>query len=525
MQDLARSNSRNNFATSFMETSAHKKKIALIVLDGWGHRADTHDNAIAEAKTPFFDSLWHDYPHTTLDASEENVGLPEGQIGNSEVGHMTIGAGRVIDTDLVRITKAMKAGEFLTNPAMKTVFDHVKQYGSTLHLAGLVSPGGIHSHDAHLHGILRAAKEAGIPDVAIHAFTDGRDVPPGSAAKSLQSLEELCAELGIGYIASVSGRLYAMDRDNNWDRVEKVRQAIFHGKAKKAYTHGIKASSMMQEMYAEGIFDEHLEPVVFLDDTGRAYTLEDNDGVIFFNFRSDRARQLSKLIAEAAVENNICFATLTEYDPKLKALVAFAPSKIDTTLAAEISKAGMTQAHIAETEKYPHATYFLNGGRETPHAGEEHILIESRKDVLTHDLAPEMRAKEIADAAIAKIASGTDFIFINFANADMVGHTANTPAIITAVETVDRELGRVIASLIAAGGIAFVTADHGNAEMNVDQATHEKHTAHTLNVVPAIVTEKGHSMHPGSLADIAPTVLTLYGVPVPGAMTGKNLCG
>ncbi len=503
-----------------MNNGEHQKQIALIVLDGWGHREGGQHNAIAEARTPFFDALWETYPHTTLDASEENVGLPEGQIGNSEVGHMTIGAGRVIDTDLVRITKAMNAGEFLTNPAMKTVFDHVKKHGSILHLMGLVSPGGIHSHVAHLYGILRASKDAGIKNVAIHAFTDGRDGAPQAAGEALVELEALCADLGIGYIATLSGRLYAMDRDNNWERVEKVKQTIFYGKGK--LHKGKKASEVMVDAYKEGMFDEHLEPVVFLDAKDSLPKLSDNDGLIFFNFRSDRARQLSKLIAEAAEEKNICFVTLTEYDPKLKAHVAFGPSKIDTTLAAEISKAGLTQAHIAETEKYPHATYFLNGGREEPHKGEEHILIESQK-VLTHDLAPEMRAKEIADAAIGRICVGTDFIFINFANADMVGHTANKLAIITAVETVDRELGRVVAALKARGGIAFITADHGNAEVNVDPKTGERHTAHTLNVVPAILTEEGHKLHKGTLADIAPTILSLYGLPIPDSMTGKKL--
>lgn len=498
-----------------------KKQIALIVLDGWGHREDVEDNAIAQAQTPFFDSLWNAYPHTTLDASEENVGLPLGQIGNSEVGHMTIGAGRVIDTDLVRITKAMKAGEFLTNPAMKRVFDHVRKYDSTLHLMGLVSPGGIHSHDAHLHGILKAAKEAGLRDVAIHAFTDGRDTPPQSAAKALKNLEALCRQLGLGFIATASGRFYAMDRDRNWDRTEKAKQAIFHGKGN---THqNMKASDAIAELYKDNALDEHLPPLVFLDETGKSYTLEDNDGVLFWNFRPDRARMLSHLIAEAAQEKNICFVTLTEYDKNLKAHVAFAPLSIDTTLAAEISRAGMTQAHIAETEKYPHATYFLNGGREEPHQGEEHIMIESRKDVPTHDLAPEMRAREIADAAISRTVSGTDFIFINFANADMVGHTANKGPLLKAVETVDQELGRVIAVLTAHGGVAFITADHGNAEVNIDPETGERHTAHTLNKVPAILTEKGRHLHDGSLADIAPTILSLYNLPIPKSMTGKTL--
>ncbi len=504
-----------------MQNENKKKQVALIVLDGWGYRPDSKDNAIAEAQTPFFDALWNEYPHTTLKASEEDVGLPSGQIGNSEVGHMTIGAGRVIDTDLVRITKSMKAGEFVSNPAFKTIFDHVKKYGGTLHLMGLLSPGGIHSHEEHLFGILRAAKEVGIKDVAIHAFTDGRDVSPQSADKSLEQIEKLCAELGIGVIATATGRLYAMDRDKNWDRVEKARQAVFHGKGKEH--KGVRPSEIIRALHKEGIQDEYLEPLIFLDENGKGYELKENDGVLFWNFRPDRARQMSKLIEEASSQKNICFVTLTEYDPNLKAYVAFAPNKIDTTIAAEISKAGLTQAHVAETEKYPHATYFLNGGREEPHEGEEHIMIESRKDVLTHDLAPEMKAKEIANAAISRINNGVDFIFINFANADMVGHTANKPAIITAVETIDHELGRVIGALKAKGGVAFITADHGNAEMNIDQATGERHTAHTLSVVPAILTEKGHTMHEGTLADIAPTILDLYGISIPKSMTGKSL--
>ncbi len=499
----------------------NKKQIALIVLDGWGYRPDMKDNAIAEAHTPFFDSLWRDYPHTTLDASEENVGLPLGQIGNSEVGHMTIGAGRIIDTDLVRITKAMKAGEFVSNPALAGAFAHVKEHNSTLHIMGLVSPGGIHSHEEHLYGILDAAKTAGVKNVVIHAFTDGRDVPPRSAAQSLKKLEAKCIELGNAHIASVSGRIYAMDRDHNWDRTEKVKQALFSGAGTLCADK--KPSEMMAEMYTKNIFDEHLEPVVFRDATGKTCLLENNDAVIVFNFRPDRVRQITKCVADVMGQMNIYLATLTEYEKTLNAHVAFAPAKVETTIAEEVSKAGLTQVHIAETEKYPHATYFLNGGKEEPHTGEEFVLVESRKDVLTHDLAPEMRAREIADAAIAKINTGTDFIFINFANADMVGHTANKPAIITAVETVDCELGRVIAVLKAQGGVAFITADHGNAEVNVDPETGERHTAHTLNVVPAILTEEGHTMHLGKLSDIAPTILTLLSLPIPAGMTGKTL--
>ena len=500
----------------------HPKQVALIILDGWGWRTDTKDNAIAEAKTPFFDTLLRDYSHSVLDASGEEVGLPVGQIGNSEVGHMAIGAGKVIDTDLVKITKAMRAGEFATNHAIKAAFDHAKKHDSTLHLMGLLSPGGVHSHHAHALGLIRAAFEAGLRKIAIHAFTDGRDMPPQSAHEALEEVEQLLSELGAGVIATAGGRFFAMDRDSNWDRLAKAEDAIYHGKGR---THTGKASELMQELHTSGTVDEHLEPIVFLDKTGKAYTLERNDSVIFFNFRPDRARMLATKIAERAEKENICFTTLTQYDASIKSLVAFNPSSIETTIAAEVSKAGMTQAHIAETEKYAHATYFLNGGKETKNLGEEWILLPSRKDVQTHDLAPEMKAKEIADAALSEIEKGTNFIFINFANADMVGHTAKHDAIITAVETIDRELARVITALAARGGVALISADHGNAEMNVDQETGDMHTAHTMNKVPAILTKKGVAIHDGGLADIAPTVLSLFDLPIPRVMTGRSLIG
>ncbi len=499
-----------------------KKQVVLIVLDGWGHREDTNHNAIAEARTPFFNSLWERHPHTTLDASGEEVGLPGGQIGNSEVGHMTIGAGKVIDTDLLKITKAMRAGEFGTNPAITAVFDHVKKNGSTLHLMGLASHGGVHSHAEHLHGLLRAAKEAGIESVAIHAFTDGRDTPPQSGHENLAELERLLAELGIGFIATASGRFYAMDRDNNWDRLAKAEAAIF---AAQGTRHRANPSEILKKLYADGIVDEHLEPVVFEDSTGKTYTVSMNDGVLFFNFRSDRARMLAKKIEEQKQKLNLAFATMTQYDATLASPAAFAPGVIETTLAKEFSQAGLTQAHIAETEKYAHATYFLNGGVEIKYPGEEHVLIESRKDVPTHDLAPKMRAQEIADAAIEHIKKGTDFIFINFANSDMVGHTANKPAIVEAVEEVDAQLARVITALAQKDGVALITADHGNAEVNIDHETGEKHTAHTMNPVPAIITTLTPTKmrSGGGLADIAPTILSLADLPIPAVMTGKSL--
>ncbi len=501
--------------------NVNKKQVALIVLDGWGYRQESKDNAIYEAHTPFFDKLLKEYPNSVIEASGESIGLPKGQIGNSEVGHMTIGAGRIISTDFVRITNAMNMGEFFTNPILRILFDHVIKNDSTLHLMGLVSSGGIHSHEMHLHEILRVAKHFGIKKVYIHAFLDGRDVAPQSAKDSLRELEGLCGELGTGCVATISGRLYAMDRDKNWDRVEKVKQAIFNGEGK--LHKGKKASEVMAEAYLSGTFDEHMQPVVLQDESGEIAKISKNDGVLFFNFRSDRARQLSRLISDIKVEKNICFVTLTEYDKSLDALVAFGPEKVDTTIASQVAEAGLTQVHIAETEKYPHATYFLNGGHEELHKGEKHILIESRRDVLTHDLAPEMRASEIANEAILQIKNGIDFIFINFANADMVGHTANKPAIIKAVETIDYELSRVIETLESRGGVAFITSDHGNAEMNIHPDTGVKHTAHTLNSVPAILTQKGCKLSGGTLADVAPTVLTLLGVEVPKAMIGKNL--
>jgi 2,3-bisphosphoglycerate-independent phosphoglycerate mutase len=540
-----------------MQNNNHLRQIILIVLDGWGYREDPKHNAIAAAKTPRFLNLWNTYPHTLLDASGLAVGLPEGQMGNSEIGHTTIGAGKVIDTDLVRIKKAIDQNAFLTNPAFTKLFDHVKKHDSVLHIKGLVGTGGVHAHSDHLFAFLRAAKQAGITKIALHLFTDGRDAPPQSAADYIAAVEDVLYEIGIGHIATASGRYFAMDRDNNWDRQKKVEDIIFADLNEGAQTyagagsetdirnviaHGTKVSDHIRTLYNDGKLDEHLEPMVFLDESGTHFKVEKNDGIFFFNFRADRARQLSRKIVGRRDTHNICFVTMTEYDKALAADVAFPQVAIETTLAAEISRAGMTQAHIAETEKFPHATYFLNGGRETPHDGEAHILLESRKDVPTHDFAPKMRAEAIADKAIEEINKGTNFIFINFANPDMVGHTANVPAIVEALEEVDLQLGRVLDALDARGGMAFITADHGNAEVNIDLETGTKHTSHTINPVPAIVTmpagkaasgaQSGVETAPnitlrsgGGLADIAPTILALMHIPQPIAMTGKNLIG
>ncbi|HEY9480681.1 MAG TPA: 2,3-bisphosphoglycerate-independent phosphoglycerate mutase [Candidatus Paceibacterota bacterium] len=501
---------------------------ALIVLDGWGHREDPKDNAVAAAKKPFFDKIWKEYPHTLLEASGLAVGLPEGQMGNSEIGHTTIGAGTVIDTDLVRIKKSIDSGEFAKIPAFVKLFDHVKRHGSTLHAKGLLGTGGVHAHQDHLIAFLKAAKAAGIKQVAIHAFTDGRDTPPQSSAQFFKDLEADIAKAGIGFIATATGRFYAMDRDNNWDRVKRAEEALFECKGNVCKPNE-KPSEIVAALHKKGVMDEHLEPVIFVDESGTSYPIKANDGVFFWNFRADRARMISKKMIEKAQKENIAFVTLAEYDKTFQCDVAFPPRTIETTIAKEISAVGLTQAHIAETEKFPHATYFLNGGVEKPYPGEKHILLDSRKDVKTHDLAPEMRAEAIADKAVTEIEAGTNFLFINFANPDMVGHTANVPAIVKAVETVDTQLKRVVEAMEKAGGTVFVTADHGNAEVNIDPTTGEKHTAHTINPVPVVLTSKDLSFTKagesicGGLADIAPTTLALLGVKQPKGMTGKVL--
>jgi 2,3-bisphosphoglycerate-independent phosphoglycerate mutase len=503
-----------------MEDNA-KKQIALIVLDGWGYREEKEHNAIAEAKTPFFDHLWGEYPHSLLEASGLAVGLPEGQMGNSEVGHTTIGAGKTVFTDLVRISEAAKKGEFDTNETFQKLFSHAKENNSTLHLLGLIGPGGVHAHSDHLYEILKAAKRAGLQKVAIHAFTDGRDTPPQSAGEYLADLEKNISEIGIGFVSTMIGRYFAMDRDNNWDRLAKAEAVMFKGEGMQAGNQ--KASDVVKLLYSKDKTDEHFEPVVFLNKEGKKELIKENDAVFFFNFRADRARMLSQKIMEFGKEKNILFGTMTQYDKTFDCLVAFEPVLIETTLAKEISQAGLTQVHIAETEKFAHATYFLNGGEEKPYLGEKQILVESRKDVATHDLAPEMKAEEIADKAVGEINTGTDFIFINFANADMVGHTANHEAIIAGIEKIDIELKRVVEALLARGGVAFVTADHGNAEIYFDKESNKKHTAHTLSPVPLIVTEVNKGIRGGTLADITPTILREFGLNKPDSMTGKYL--
>lgn len=503
-----------------------KKQAVLIILDGWGYREDTLHNAVAQAHTPVFDRLWNAYPHTLLQASGLAVGLPEGQMGNSEVGHMTIGAGRPLDQDLVRINKSISSGEFDSNPAFLKLFDHVKKHNSTLHVMGLLSDGGVHSHMEHLFAFLRAAKKHDIAKVAIHVFTDGRDTGPQTAIVYLKQLDTVLREVGNAFVATLSGRFYAMDRDNNHDRLVRVEEVMFEslGAVQTGSPHEY-IQSLYDAKKGNGSLDEHIEPVLFANIEGKLAPVHKNDGVLFFNFRADRARMLSKKILEKKESHNVHFVTLTEYQSDFTADIAFPTLVIETTLAKEVSQMGMTQAHIAETEKFPHATYFLNGGVEKPYSGEEHVMLASRKDIQTHDLAPKMRAEGIADAAIEQIKKGTNFIFINFANPDMVGHTANVPAIVEALEETDLQLGRVVDALRDAGGVAFITADHGNAEVNIDFVTGDKHTSHTINPVPAIVTDTSVILHEGTLADIAPTILQFLDIEKSASMTGESLVG
>lgn len=492
----------------------NKSKVILIILDGWGIGKEDETNAIHLAKTPNFDNYWSNFPHSQLQASGEAVGLPEGQMGNSEVGHLSIGSGRTIDTDLVKISKAASTGQFSANHAFKSVFEHVKKYDSVLHIQGLIGPGGVHSHSNHLVALLKAAKSAGIEKIAIHAFTDGRDTDAKSANKYLEEIEDAIENIGVGFIATATGRFYAMDRDDNWGRLKIAEDAIFDGIAKTVVRK--KPSEIMEELYEAGITDEHIEPHIFLDEKGNGYKIGKNDGIVFINFRSDRAKMFSKHILERQEKMNLFFVTMTDYGKDIDSIVAFPPDSIRETLSEVISEHNLKQSHIAETEKFAHATYFLNGGVEEEHKGEKFILIESRKDIKTHDLAPGMRAKEISDKTIEEIKKNVDFIFVNFANPDMVGHTAVKSATIEAIETTDRGLGKVVEKALEGKYDIIISSDHGNAEA--------PDTAHTINPVPFIyIGDENKIATNGSLSDIAPTILDLIDIKKPALMTGKVL--
>jgi 2,3-bisphosphoglycerate-independent phosphoglycerate mutase len=472
--------------------------VALVILDGWGIAPPGPGNAIELAETPVFDRLWREYPHATLQASGEAVGLPAGQMGNSEVGHLTIGSGRILFQDLVRVNKAIESGELFENEALRGAFER----GENVHLLGLVSHGGVHSHIDHLRALLTFAPEK----TWIHAFTDGRDVSPHSAVHDL-------AELPIDRIATVAGRYYAMDRDKRWDRTEQALRAIVDGEGE----HADDPIAAVQASYDRGITDEFIEPVVI---DGRPRLDPDRDTAIFFNFRPDRARQVSEKLGALGVD----LTTMTRYRDDFDFPVVFPEQDVEHVLAEVLASHGIRQLHAAETEKYAHVTYFLDGGHEEPFAGEERILVDSPRDVPSYDHKPEMSAPEVADRVVRAIdEDGYGFVVVNFANPDMVGHTGVIPAVVQAVEATDACLGRVVDAVERAGGVSLVIADHGNAETLLEADGVSPHTAHTTNPVPVLLTACEAELRDGELADVAPTILALLGIEAPSVMTGKNL--
>lgn len=499
----------------------------LCVLDGFGVREATDDNAVTQAHLPLWTRLWQENPHTTLAASGLDVGLPQGQIGNSEVGHMNIGAGRVIMQDLPMIDQAIQNGQLAANPALNGLIDTLKRTGGTCHLMGLASNGGVHAHQDHIVALARLVSRAGV-SVAFHAFLDGRDVPPESAAEQMAVIEGQLAGLSGVALATIVGRYYAMDRDKRWDRVEKAYNLLMMGEG----TQASSATGAIKASYAAGVSDEFVLPLVLDGYSG----MKDGDGLLFANFRADRAREILYALLDPAFDGfarkqTRAFAAavgMTEYADGLKPFMTtlFPPKSIHDGLGEVMANAGLRQLRMAETEKYPHVTFFFNGGREEPYAGEDRIMVASPK-VATYDLQPEMSAPELADRAVQAIEGGTyDLIVMNFANPDMVGHTGQLQAAITAVKTVDECLGRVLAALNHAGGAALITADHGNCEQMYDPDTHGPHTAHTLSRVPLLYVG-GQAFaglrSGGRLADIAPTILDLMGLSKPTAMDGESL--
>ncbi|QDW66591.1 2,3-bisphosphoglycerate-independent phosphoglycerate mutase [Luteimonas granuli] len=502
------------------------KPVVLLILDGWGHRDDPRDNALALAAIPNWRRLVAEHPSVLVHTEGVHVGLPEGQMGNSEVGHMNIGAGRVVYQDLTRIDAAIADGGFFANDALRAACAAANASGGTLHLMGLLSPGGVHSHEAHLFAMLELARREGVARVAVHAFTDGRDMPPRSAAPSLRALEAACAAAGNARVASVSGRYYAMDRDRRWERVRRAWDAIVEAQSPHRAPSAIAA---LEAAYARNENDEFVAPTIIEGTT----PMRDGDAVVFMNFRADRARQLSAAFVapgfdgfEARRPALSRFTCLTEYDAMLPAPLAFPPDDLRNTFGEVLGANGLSQLRIAETEKYAHVTFFFNGGRETPFPGEERILVPSPQ-VATYDLQPEMSCPEVTEKLVAAIGSGRfDVVVCNYANPDMVGHSGDLQAAIKAVEAVDRALGEVVAAVLAQGGELLVTADHGNVEMMRDPETGEPHTSHTVGPVDLVYVGGRHEARlreGGALRDLAPTMLDLLGVPKPAEMTGRSL--
>ncbi|NLP49352.1 2,3-bisphosphoglycerate-independent phosphoglycerate mutase [Bacillus sp. RO1] len=506
-----------------------KKPVALIILDGFAMRGETTGNAVAQANKPNFDKFWSTYPHAQLTASGEAVGLPEGQMGNSEVGHLNIGAGRIVYQSLTRVNVAIREGDFYENETFLNAIKHAKEKGKNLHLFGLLSDGGVHSHIQHLFALLKLAKREGMDRVYIHGFLDGRDVAPKSAPEFIEQLNEQLLDLGVGEIATISGRYYSMDRDKRWDRVEKSYRAMVYGEG-PTYNDAMEC---INDSYNNGIFDEFVIPSVMTKEDGSPVaTIQDEDAVIFYNFRPDRAIQISNTFTNSDFRafdrgpkhpTNLQFVCLTHFSETVDGYVAFKPVGMDNTLGEVLSQNGLNQLRIAETEKYPHVTFFMSGGREEAYPGEERILIDSPK-VATYDLKPEMSAYEVTDALLAEIAADKhDAIILNFANPDMVGHSGMLEPTIKAVEVTDECLGKVVNAILEKDGVAIITADHGNADEVVTTEGNPM-TAHTTNPVPVIVTKNGVELRDGGiLGDLAPTVLDLLGVDKPTEMTGSSL--
>ena len=503
--------------------------VLLVILDGFGYREECEDNAICQARKPHWDFFWNTYPHTTIDASEKSVGLPAAQMGNSEVGHLNIGAGRVIYQDYTRIEADIESGKFFANPVLQQAVGTALANRSTLHILGLLSPGGVHSHEAQIAAMVEMAARSGLTAICVHAFLDGRDTPPRSARASLEFMRAKFAHLGAGRIASVVGRYYAMDRDQRWERVITAYDLITQGRAGYQAPDALRALEMA---YARGENDEFVKATTIVPEGGAPARMQDGDVCVFMNFRADRARQLTRALTDEAFTGFTreyspklgFFCTLTSYGKDFKMPAAYAAQNIANGFGEYLAQQGLRQLRIAETEKYAHVTYFFNGGIETPNAGEDRVLVPSPK-VATYDLKPEMSAFEVTDQLVAAIQSGKyHAIVCNYANGDMVGHTGNLAAATRAIEVLDECLGIVIKAMQQSGGEVLVTADHGNAEMMHDGATHQAHTAHTLNVVPLLyVGRRARAAAGGALQDVAPTLLKMMGLPQPPEMTGTPL--
>ena len=503
-----------------------KKLTMLMILDGYGINDNEKGNAIAIANTPVMDKLMKQNPNTIIKTSGLDVGLPEGQMGNSEVGHTNIGAGRIVYQELTRITKTIEDGDFFSIPELVQAIDNCKKNKTKLHVMGLLSDGGVHSHIRHLYAVLELAKRKDFEDVYVHCFLDGRDTPPASAESYITQLEDKMAEKGVGKIASITGRFYAMDRDKRWERLQKAYDALVNGVGEKAGT----AQKAIEDSYQKEIFDEFVLPTLICNGEEPIATIEPKDSVIFFNFRPDRAREITRALVDENFDAfktkklNLFYVCFTNYDDTIPNVhVAFKKAELKNTFGEVVSKNNLTQLRIAETEKYAHVTFFFNGGEERQYKGEERILVPSPK-VETYDMKPEMSAYEVTDKVVEAIKEQKyDTIILNYANSDMVGHTGNLDAAVKAVEAVDECVGRVVEAVEEVGGVLLITADHGNSEQMIDYKTGEPHTAHTTNPVPLVLVGMDAKLKTGRLADLAPTMLDIMGIQKPEEMTGESL--